>query len=119
MINIKPQIYELLSSIPDAAVSYFYPQSFATLPAISYYELSNVVKTKADGVEYSSDIQIQIDIYAKTPAEASELAGAVDALMAGKGFTRSLAMDLIDKTMHHKTMRYRGVVCNTTFMVTR
>lgn len=120
MINIKPQILNLLKET-GTEVTYFFPQSFAKVPIISYYELSNRTLVKSDGVEYSSEIHIEVDVWAKSSSEVSDIAIKVDDLMLSKGFYRAMAMDLYDQEtkIHHKTMRYRGVVNDKTFMVTR
>lgn len=121
MVNIKPQIYELLKTIPNTEVTYFFPQNFTKLPVISYYELSNTTAVKSDGKEYSSEIHIQVDAWTKTSSATSELAVQIDNLMISKGFYREMSMDLYEQTtkIHHKTMRYRGIVNNKTFQVTK
>jgi hypothetical protein len=121
MINIKPQILALLKTIPSVEVTYFFPESFAVLPAISYYELSNTTAQKSDGLEYLSEIHIQVDAWAKTSSGTSDLAVKIDDLMISKGFYREMAMDLYEQVtkIHHKTMRYKGVINNKTFQITK
>ena len=75
MKNLKPQILKKLEEILDVEVSYFYPQKWGNLdkvPAISYYEMDNSMSSKADDEEYSSNIALQIDIWAKTPSKCSD-----------------------------------------------
>ena len=108
MKNIKPQILKKLKEISDVEVSYFYPQNWAKLPAISYYEMDNSVASRADDGEYSSNIAIQIDIWAKTPSKCSSLAIQVNEKMEELEFTRTLAVDLFEQEagLYHKTMRF-------------
>lgn len=111
MINLKPQILEKLQEISNVEVSYFYPKNWnniKTKPAISYYELDNSVSEKADDEEYSSNIAIEVDIWAKSPSKCSELAINVNSKMNELDFERTLALDLYeDETeIYHKTMRF-------------
>lgn len=121
MINIKPAVFELLSSINGAKVSYFHPESFVTLPAISYFELSNSTKVRTDGRERLAEIAIQIDVWAKSSSEASSLAEDVDNKMVSIGFTRSFSGDLFESRskIHHKSMRFKGIINVDTNMVTQ
>lgn len=108
MINIKPRILKKLKEISDVEISYFYPQNWSKLPAISYYEMDNSVASRADDGEYSSNIAIQIDIWAKTPSKCSNLAIQVDTKMEELGFVRTLAVDLFEQEtkIYHKSMRF-------------
>lgn len=111
MINLKPQILKKLQEISDVEVSYFYPQQWNNLdkkPAISYYEIDNSMSSRADDEEYSSNIAIQIDIWAKSPSKCSELAIKVNDKMEDLEFERTLATDLFEQEtkIYHKTMRF-------------
>jgi hypothetical protein len=121
MINVKPQIYTLLSEVDGAKVSYFHPESFTTLPAISYYEASNSTKVRTDNREKLAEIAVQVDVWAKTSGEASTLAEAVDTKMASIGFSRAFSGDQYEakSKIHHKSMRFRGVINTDTLMVTQ
>lgn len=111
MKNLKPQILKKLEEISDIEVSYFYPQKWSNLDkksAISYYEIDNSISSKADDEEYSSNVAIQVDIWAKTPSKCSKLAIEVNDKMEELDFERTLALDLFeqDTKIHHKTMRF-------------
>ncbi len=111
MINLKPQIYEKLKEISDVEVSYYYPQKWNNLdkkPAVSYYEIDNSVSSKADDEEYSSNIAIQIDIWAKNPSRCSKIAIEVNEKMEELEFERTLAVDLFEQetNIYHKTIRF-------------
>ena len=114
MINLKPQILKKLEEISGVEVSYFYPQKWNNLekkPAISYYEMDNSINSKADDKEYSSNIAIQIDIWAKTPSKCSKLAIEVNEKMEDLEFERTLALDLFEQEtkIYHKTMRFEKI----------
>ena len=111
MTNLKPQILKKLEEISNVEVSYFYPQEWSNLSeksAISYYEMDNSISSKADDEEYSSNIAIQIDIWAKSPSQCSKLAIEVNRKMAELDFERTLALDLFEQEtkIYHKTMRF-------------
>ena len=111
MINLKPQILKKLQEISNVEVSYFYPQKWSYLdkkPAISYYEMDNSMSSKADDEEYSSNIAIQIDIWAKSSSKCSSLAIGVNNKMEELDFERTLATDLFEQEtkIFHKTMRF-------------
>lgn len=111
MINLKPQILKKLEEISEVEVSYFYPQKWTNLekkPAISYYEMDNSMSCKADDEEYSSNIAIQIDIWAKTSSKCSKLAIEVNSKMEELDFERTLALDLFEEEtkIYHKTIRF-------------
>lgn len=111
MINLKPQILKKLEEIPDVEIFYFYPQKWSNLskkPAISYYEMDNSMSSKADDEEYSSNIAIQVDIWAKSSSKCSKLAIEVNSKMEELEFERTLALDLFENEtkIYHKTMRF-------------
>lgn len=108
MKNIKPQILKKLKEISDVEVSYFYPQNWSKLPAVSYYEMENSVASRADDGEYSSNIAVQIDIWAKTPSKCSSLAIQANKKMEELEFIRTLAVDLFEQEtkIYHKSIRF-------------
>lgn len=108
MFNVKPNILILLEEIPDVSVTDEYPKSFANLPHISFYELSN---DDSLGIANSplSDITIQIDIW--NNRSTSGLAQIVNEKMNSIGFRRKFANDMSDPSgIKRKTMRYRGII---------
>lgn len=118
MLNIKPQIYNLLKQIPNIEVVYFYPQSFTTVPLVVYSEIVNIQinPTLSGEEELFSTISYQLDVYCNTSSECSDVAIQADALMRSKGFKRSFAMDNYDfeNGMYRKVMRYSGTINNRT-----
>ena len=116
MENLKPQILELLQSIPSVnQVCFFYPSDWAEekLPAITYYEAQNEQRnTLLDYTEYDYSIAFVIDIWAKKSSDTSRIALAVNDAMQELGFLREFSADLYEATtkIHHKNMRYGGVL---------
>ncbi|MDR0979505.1 MAG: hypothetical protein LBL91_06300 [Lachnospiraceae bacterium] len=111
MINLKPEILKKLKEITGVTVSYFYPQDWTGLPAISYYELDNSEADSADDDEYTSNIAIQVDIWAKSSSVCSSNAIQANTKMRELGFKRTLSLDLFenDTGIHHKTMRFEKI----------
>ena len=117
MINIKPQIYALLKQVPNCEVTYYRPNNFTTLPLITYTETVNMQTNLAfDTEERYSQLQYQIDVYAESSSQASDIAIAVDTLMRGKGFVRGFASDGFDfeNQNYRKIMRYTCTIQNAT-----
>lgn len=108
MYDVKPQILTLLETIPDVTVVGEYPKSFATLPLISFYELSNS-ENKPTLPGLLTEISVQVDVWNKKSTGA--LAQQVNSLMNSIGFRRQMSADISDPSgVNRKTMRFRGVV---------
>lgn len=92
--------------------SYFYPEDWGHLPAISYYEVDNRPETTADDREYSTAVEYVVDIWAKKVDQMLDLAGQVDDALTELGLTRSFTTELYEPEtkLRHKPMRYRGVI---------
>ena len=111
MINKKPDVSAALSAIIDAdRVSFHFPETFAKLPCISFYEANNSPFRNADDNEYLSEVNIVVDIWAKRSEETSRLMLAVDTAMRGIGFRREFSADVPGGSeVEHKTSRYRYI----------
>lgn len=115
MIDVKPEINALLSSIPGVTVSDAFPASAAKTPHITMGEAANVDPLMISNGPLS-DIVIQIDIWHKS--STGTLAAAVDEKMNSVGFRRQFAADLSDPSgIKRKTMRYGGKVDARTNLV--
>ncbi len=106
MITIAPRVKELLVQT-GAAVWYFYPASWLTLPAISWRESQNRELAQADGRERLANLEYTIDVWAKSPEETRALADRLDELLCGIRLRRDYAEDLFDSGMHRRALRYR------------
>jgi hypothetical protein len=76
-------------------------------PCITYYEQNNTPALVGDGKELTSESVMVIDVWSK--GSNTEIAKAVDDVMAGLRFVREFAGDLYetDTGVYHKSMRYR------------
>lgn len=108
MINVKPIVLAALKNVSDN-VFFIYPDSFKTLPCISYREDFNSPQASADDMEYMSRIIFTVDVWGKTSEEVSSISIAVDAQMESAGFVRDFATDVLEpnKNLSHKNMRFK------------
>jgi hypothetical protein len=114
MYDIKPQVFSLLSSIPDVTVSDAYPKDFSKLPHISFYEQTNRDYYKIRG-EPLTEVVLQIDIWHNR--STGTIAMQVNEKMNSIGFKREFMADIPDPNIKHKTMRFRAVVDKRNLLV--
>lgn len=115
MINIKSNVYSALNAITAVSdrVYFFYPESFQTLPCVSYYEITNRETARVDDEEYASEIEIVVDIYDNSSSTLSSIAISVNTAMQGLGFKRTASRDMYeqDTGIYHKNMKFTQVIC--------
>lgn len=112
MVNIRAAIYAKLTEIigANAGVYHFYPDTDASYPAVSYYESGNRQYEQADGNEYLTEINYQMDVWARKMTECDTIAQYIDTAMTSLGFRRETCMDVNDPNCRHRTMRYRALL---------
>lgn len=111
MQNIKSDVFAALKrALPgNGKVFFVTPDKDADLPCISYLELNNIPSTDADDDEYTSDIEMSVDIWGDTgPEELSEIMLRVDNELKAIGGRRTYCTDIPQDADHvyHKNMRY-------------
>jgi hypothetical protein len=115
MIDLKDEIYELLSTIPGVKVQEEYPKTPPKLPLITFNEIGNVPLTSADDREYLSRIDFQVDIWTKSTADGSvertELGLKVNEILTNNVYQRQMAYDLTDPVsgFYRKLMRFEKI----------
>lgn len=110
MNNIKAHVYDVLSKVGGAQVSFFYPEDFKKLPCISFYE-----NASADGAGYDNhiiakDCIIQVDIWAKKYTQTDDIVQQVYTYMEEDGWRCGFESDIAKAGEHapyHHTMRFR------------
>lgn len=108
MINVKDKLVNELEKVVSN-VSDTYPQSFQTMPAVSYCEEDNRVHEETDEGEASSLIRFRIDIWDNV--STSPTAVKIDEVISKFGFKRIACSDIGEPTgMKHKLMRYEAVI---------
>ena len=101
--NLKPMKNE------GFAVQYQYAESKAKLPAVTYYELIDQESFRADNIEMSSKVRVQIDVWALKRSEMSRGSIRANELMQADGWMRELSRDMPKETenqTYHRTMRF-------------
>lgn len=111
MDSLQAEVYTALQGT-GYSVSYFFPQTSTPLPRISFYESNNHEYGQAEGREFVTEVEYTIDLWANTPEKTGEMAIAVDAKLAALRLRRTFSFDLYeqDTRIHHKNMRYRGLI---------
>lgn len=108
MINVKDKLVNELEKVVNN-VSDTYPQSFQTMPAVSYCEENNSVYEETDEGEASSLIRFRIDIWDNV--STSQTAVKIDEVISKFGFKRIACSDVGEPTgIKHKLMRYEAVI---------
>ena len=97
-----------ITALVSNRVYWIRPAGTPTYPYITFSEVTNSEAQSADDEEYSDDIEIQVDIWAK--ASTIPIAKAVQKVMRGLGFThQAQADDYSDTTqIFHKPIRFMG-----------
>lgn len=108
LITLKSTVKSLLEAT-GAAVWYFYPRSWMSLPAVSWRESKNREFAQADGCEHLAELEYTVDVWAKGPEEMHALADEIDELLTALRLRRDFAQDLFESGVHHWSMRYRCV----------
>ena len=110
LVTLTARVKALLESL-DAAVFYFYPQSWARLPAVSWRESGNREIARADGLPHLAEVTYAVDVFSPSAAQNEALAEEIDRRMTGARLRRDYMADLFDaKTgCHHRSLRYRCV----------
>lgn len=106
MVDMKSNVYNMLKTI-SSNVSYAFPDSFVTLPAVAYQEIVNSTARKTfNGQEVFSTIAFQIDIWAKTQSELMALFLSIDTGMQGIGFDRDFKQEVKETNNGTNMWRY-------------
>lgn len=111
MTSVNRITEKLLAPLRDEGVQvyYQYPEKFAVLPAVSYYDLITTESFRADNSEQAQLSRVQIDIWSKNKTQPGEIAEKVNRIMQDNGWIRELGRDLpkgAENKVYHYTMRF-------------
>lgn len=111
MDTIQSEVYAALK-LTGYQIHYFHPQENSSLPCVSYYESNNREYGQAGGDEYVTEVEYTVDIWSTAPETNATMALAIDVRLAALGMSRTFSYDLYeqDTRVHHKNMRYRGLI---------
>ena len=104
MISKKEEIVTALNTI--AETYQFHPDTFTTMPCISFYEIDNSEAQHADDKEIVSRLEYVIDIWSKT--STTSLTNQVNDKMQTLGFKRTQCIDMYEKDtkIRHTHMKF-------------
>lgn len=111
MTSVNRITEKLLAPLRDEGVQvyYQYPEKFAVLPAVSYYDLITTESFRTDNSEQAQLSRVQIDIWSKNKTQPGEIAEKVNRIMQDNGWIRELGRDLpkgAENKVYHYTMRF-------------
>lgn len=111
MTSVNRIAEKLLAPLRDEGVQvyYQYPEKFAVLPAVSYYDLITTESFRTDNSEQAQLSRVQIDIWSKNKTQPGEIAEKVNGIMQDNGWIRELGRDLpkgAENKVYHYTMRF-------------
>lgn len=109
MIDVKYDVKKALDGIEGVRAFFYFPNNFATLPCISYYEANNAPNVSADDDEYLSEIIYVVDVWGKSSEIVSDIAIKVDSCLKAIGFRREFSHDISnpESKVRQKTMRFK------------
>lgn len=115
MADWHTDINNVLSNIPKTVFAYAYPDewpNFESNDAVIVYRLANDVPAGfADDEEYEAQIDVFIDVWAKSPAKLDSIANEVKERLKSIEFIRIFNYDLYETEtkLYHRTSRYQRV----------
>ncbi|GHU76930.1 hypothetical protein FACS1894188_10230 [Clostridia bacterium] len=100
------KVFDTLKQLEGVSgVFFYYPETVAEFPCISFYEANNAPFKYADNAEYITEINIVVDVWVRTPEETRLISALVIKSMSGLDFVREYSRDLYDNGVHHRTNR--------------
>lgn len=107
MVDVNNEVKKILAAVDGVNSVYYHPDSFNSLPVISYYDLATNTGLCYDNAEYSQCSDAAIDIWGKSGAQCARIAVSVDKAMQDSGWKRELSRDMPPEDgVYHKTMRF-------------
>lgn len=109
MIHPKPEIYAALSAT-GVTVLQGSQKTIAELPSITFYLTDNNTNLNLDNEIVSQDVQVSVDVWAKTSALADTLLGQAEAALRAIGYRLAFQMDVPDPNdLCHINTRFEGI----------
>ena len=110
MVTLKQLVCDALSGA-CARVVYGRPACFRQYPLLCWRESLNRRFAQADGREYLTELNYDLDIFADSVEAAGEIAARADERMRDVGFRRDGACELYEqeRQIAHVSLRYRAL----------
>lgn len=102
----KKDLYTILSAITGVTVYQSRPEIIENLPSITFYIGSNIPEYVLEKNIGKQDIEVVIDIFAKTSIKSGELLATLEETMLENGYRLVFNMDMPEDDLHHITTRF-------------
>ncbi len=111
MNTVKKEIYDLLNTL-DYTVLQSNPLEFESLPVITYNIADNAINVDLDKNIAYQDVNVNIDIWAKSSVSASNILGEVEELLRNNSFIMSFSADVpnVDTDLWHISTRFTTII---------
>ncbi len=105
----KSEVYNALKGITSNVLQRS-QKTIVEVPAITFYVSDNAAELNLDNEIAKQDIEITVDVWAKTSSAADTLLSQVEAKMRGIGYRLSFSMDVPDPAnICHINSRFIGI----------
>ena len=109
-MSIKKEVYELLQAAAPEGVNVRQSSQGvdAVLPAITFTGLNTTNHRDLDGIIYSREASVQIDVWSNNSPDTSELEDIVEEAMREAGWGMSGSQDVADSNpnIYHKMLTF-------------
>lgn len=109
-MSIKTEVYETLTAAAPTGTTVRQSSQGveAVIPAITFTGLNISNNRDLSGAIYSREVSVQIDVWANTSPNASNLEDAVEEAMRQAGWGMSGSQDVPDEdpAIYHKTLTF-------------
>lgn len=114
----QEQVFATLDSIENASTHFCYPQNWPEGTVITYAELQQEAARYEDDEEILTKLQVKVDVYDASPERVKQVVREVKSKLKAIGLNRTHQMDLYetDSGLHHKTMRFAGLLMGDDFI---
>lgn len=104
----KTRIRAALVAIPGVKrVLPAWPEDWQQIPTIVISEAGNMPADNRDDLEYVTELEYYIRVFAARASEIADIASAADDAMVGLGYERTISWEDDSAAVHQKVMRYR------------
>lgn len=106
MIDVNAAAEKTLSAL-NCEITYYYPEDFNKLPAVSFYNLTERPDFSSDNEEDIQSGTVVVDIWSHEPSQCGEIGVEVNKVMTEDSWCREFSRDLPkDGEVYHRTMRF-------------
>jgi len=106
MYEPKKDIYTILSSLDDVTVYQNRPEVLKSFPCITFSIGSNIPEYELEKDIAYQNIDVVIDIYAKTSKETGSLLASLQEEMIDNDYRLVFCMDIPEEDVSHITTRF-------------